>query len=72
MARVFQVGGSVQASVAIQEERFHGYPIFFHARAGDTGTVLDVVDAEWVNVFFEREQTITICHVSEIRTQRDA
>lgn len=61
------VGDWVQAIERITEENFAGKALHVHAETGGVGHVLNVESDGWVNVWFERSGTITICHESELR-----
>lgn len=59
-------GDWVQAVEQVTEEGFRGEDLWIHAEKGAVGHVLDVVDALWVNVYWERTGSVTVCHVEEI------
>lgn len=69
---MFEIGDWVQATGEVTEEIDSGEEIV-HAYAGGVGHVISITDnPEWIDVFFERHQTITVCHVSELRRLGDA
>ncbi len=61
-----EVGSIVCAIDEISESDFNGAAVWTHAKPGDFGKVLEVLEDGWVNVRFGRSDTITICHPSEI------
>ncbi len=63
-----EIGDWVQATEVITESDFMGQKRWVHARKGGIGHVISVSeDPNWVDVFFERTGTTSICHTSEIK-----
>lgn len=63
----YEVGDWVQAREEVTENHFNGAELWIHAHDGAVGHVLEVLeDGEAINVFWERSQTVTICHPCEI------
>lgn len=65
-------GSEVEAAVQICEEGFKRRDrTFVHARRGERGRVVDVLDGgEWLMVQWSRTGTIAQCHSSEVVTLR--
>jgi hypothetical protein len=64
-AAAHMVGDWTQAREIIRED--HG-PLkgHVHARVGGVGHVLEVLEDGWLNVYWERAGSISICHESEV------
>lgn len=60
------VGDWVQALVIQEEEGFRGADVWVHAEPGAVGHVMRV-DGETITVTFERTETTTDCHVSDLK-----
>ena len=61
------LGDWVGAAEEVVEENFMGEARFVHARKNAVGHVISLTsDPEWVDVFWERTGTITVCHLPEL------
>lgn len=65
MKPTFEVGDWVQALEEISEVLPSG-DVMHHGLKGAVGHVLEAFDDGWVNVYFERTGTVSICHGDEV------
>jgi hypothetical protein len=59
-----EAGDWVQA-VEVVTEDLGGGRVLTHAEPGAVGHVLEVLPRGWINAYWERTGTITVCHESE-------
>jgi hypothetical protein len=62
-----KLGDWVQAVARIAEVDFMGVKLWVHAEPGGIGHVIEVIDENCVDVFFERTETGTICFTHEVK-----
>jgi hypothetical protein len=61
-------GEWVHATTRLDEKDFPRDGLcWIHAEPGDIGMVLDSEDAGWVNIYWERTGSVTLCHVDDLR-----